>query len=181
MKIVITGHTRGLGAELSQRFQKQGHEISGFSLSTGHDIRKPTVQSEIVIACLDADVFVNNAYADDAQIHLLNYVYKQWNDQPNKYIINIGSTASYMYRTRYRPYVIWKTGLDETARQVQQFAAWPIVFNFRPGTFVGPQSDQMDKPKMSVQTTADVIMYAWNNRKNFTILDIVYTVPAQQS
>jgi short-subunit dehydrogenase len=181
MKIVITGHTRGLGAELSQRFQQQGHEISGFSLSTGYDIRKPTVQSKIVIACQDADVFVNNAYADDAQIHLLNYVYKQWNDQPNKYIINVGSTASYMYRTRHRPYVIWKTALDETARQVQQFAAWPVVFNFRPGTFVGPQSDHLDQPKMSVQTTADVIMYAWENRKNFTILDIVYSVPTQQS
>jgi short-subunit dehydrogenase len=181
MKIVITGHTRGLGAELSQRFQQQGHEISGFSLSTGYDIRKPTVQSKIVIACQDADVFVNNAYADDAQIHLLNYVYKQWNDQPNKYIINVGSTASYMYRTRHRPYVIWKTALDETARQVQQFAAWPVVFNFRPGTFVGPQSDHLDQPKMSVQTTADVIMYAWDNRKNFTIMDIVYSVPTQQS
>jgi short-subunit dehydrogenase len=181
MKIVITGHTRGLGAELSERFQQQDHEVSGFSLSTGHDIRKPAVQSKIVLACRDADVFVNNAYADESQIHLLNYVYKQWNDQPGKYIINIGSTASYMYRTRHHPYVIWKTALDETARQVQQFASWPMVLNFRPGTFVGPKSEHIDEPKMSVQTTADVIMYAWDNRKNFTILDIVYSVPPQQS
>ena len=40
MKVAITGHTRGLGAELWKRFDDKDTLI-GFSKSTGHDISHP--------------------------------------------------------------------------------------------------------------------------------------------
>ena len=62
MKIAITGHTRGLGKGLYEQLGALGHEVSGFSTSTGFDVNKELNRRTIVGVCQNFDLFINNAY-----------------------------------------------------------------------------------------------------------------------
>ena len=58
MKIVITGHTRGIGKAFYDHFVNLGHEVVGVSRSTGFDI--PNDINRIVELATNCDLFVNN-------------------------------------------------------------------------------------------------------------------------
>lgn len=69
MKIIITGHTRGIGKGLYDYFVGEGHEVIGLSRSNGYDISKN--QDKIVEISSDCDLFINNAYQGNCQLQLL--------------------------------------------------------------------------------------------------------------
>jgi NADP-dependent 3-hydroxy acid dehydrogenase YdfG len=93
MKIAITGHTRNIGAGIADEFFAHGHEILGFSRSTGYDLSDPTILNNIIPIIETADVFINNAYVHDSQTLLLKEMIKLWKNT-NKTIIHIGSIAA---------------------------------------------------------------------------------------
>lgn len=90
MKIGITGHSRGLGLALARKLSINNNVI-GFSRSNGYNIAHV---HEIIKDALDCDVFINNAYNNYYQSDLLLYLFRLWQDNPNKSIINIGSTVT---------------------------------------------------------------------------------------
>jgi|TARA_R100000742_G_C4271782_1_gene90813 NAD(P)-dependent dehydrogenase (short-subunit alcohol dehydrogenase family) len=53
-KILITGTGKGLGKAMKEELQKQGHNVSGFNLEEGNDVRKA---KEIA----NVDILINNA------------------------------------------------------------------------------------------------------------------------
>lgn len=68
MKIVITGHSKGVGKAIYEHFVKNGHEVIGLSRSTGCDIKdiKPVLdQAE------GCDLFINNAYHKHIQLEIV--------------------------------------------------------------------------------------------------------------
>jgi len=69
MKIVITGHTQGIGQQLYYHWKEQEHEVVGLSRSTGHDfeVHLEEIKQEIQ----SADLFVNNANIGDSQLQLI--------------------------------------------------------------------------------------------------------------
>lgn len=73
MKIVITGHTSGLGKAIYDHFSKAGHEVTGLSRSTGHDLS--TLTDDILSIAGSADLFFNNAYVGHTQSVLLKSLY----------------------------------------------------------------------------------------------------------
>ncbi len=85
MKCVITGHTTGLGKALYNYFQTLGWEVVGISRQTGYDLRADL--TPIVDIINNADLFINNANVDRAQLELLNLV------NPNIKQIVLGSVA----------------------------------------------------------------------------------------
>jgi len=176
MKVAITGHTRGLGAELWNRFDEKDTLI-GFSKSTGHDISYPQTQNTIVCDAFDCDVFINNAYSGFAQTDLLVKLTDAWKHIPGKFIVNVGSLASYHDKRRMHPYSIHKIALDKQAEQIQANFPWPKIINFRPALFESDMGYSSEfnrwRKKIEVSTIADVIMYAINNRNTFLIKDIV--------
>ena len=89
MKIAITGHTKGVGKAIADKFDN----VLGFSKSTGYDISDDAVVKDIIEKSKDCDVFINNAYHRDAQARLLYKMYQQWQNEP-KLIINIGAVSS---------------------------------------------------------------------------------------
>lgn len=113
LKVAITGHTRGLGAALFERFSVNDM-VSGLSRSNGCDIRHI---SKICDAVKDADIFINNAYDRYSQVDLLYAVYDMWKDQDKK-IINIGSLASVGIRDSIKHYSIHKKALHHAHEQV---------------------------------------------------------------
>ena len=93
MKIAITGHTKGIGKSLYDKFEGQGHTVIGFSASTGFDIGDPITIKEILDFSLDCDIFINNAYHPTGQTLLLKAFLSSWNGT-DKLIINICSKSA---------------------------------------------------------------------------------------
>lgn len=130
-KIAITGHTRGIGLALSERLDQDNYEVRGYSKSNGFNILRPNGVIKDIIDW-DADVFVNNAYAPEAQSRLLYKIYEQWVDKP-KLIINMGATSSDSinnfaqlgYNPDWTPYVSDKARLDWASLQLSN--------QFKPG------------------------------------------------
>lgn len=89
MKIALTGHTKGLGAEISNHF-KHKHDVLGFSKSTGYDIKSPSDRKKILKASADAEIFINLVHNYYHQTDLLFEFFSAWEDQ-EKLIINISS------------------------------------------------------------------------------------------
>lgn len=88
MKIAITGHTQGLGQCFYQVLESHGHEVHGFSLSTGFDLRNYSHVSCMLEQIQDFDVFINNAKPDFSQTQILYRLVRTWSQG---LIINIGS------------------------------------------------------------------------------------------
>jgi|TARA_B110000444_G_scaffold201267_1_gene193093 NAD(P)-dependent dehydrogenase (short-subunit alcohol dehydrogenase family) len=123
-KIAITGHTRGIGLALAERLDQENYEVRGYSKSNGFNILRPNGVIKDIVDW-DADVFVNNAYAPEAQSRLLYKIYEQWVDKP-KLIINMGATSSDSinnfaqlgYNPDWTPYVSDKARLDWASLQL---------------------------------------------------------------
>jgi len=130
-KIAITGHTRGIGLALTERLDQDNYEVRGYSKSNGFNILRPNGVIKDIVDW-DADVFVNNAYAPEAQSRLLYKIYEQWVDEP-KLIINMGATSSDSinnfaqlgYNPDWTPYVSDKARLDWASLQLSN--------QFKPG------------------------------------------------
>lgn len=70
-KIVITGHTTGLGKAIYDKFTEVScHEIVGLSRSNGYDI--DTDFDKVVEEASGAELFINNAYRDGQQLKLFH-------------------------------------------------------------------------------------------------------------
>lgn len=69
-KIIITGHTQGVGKTIYDKFTEIScREIIGMSRSNGYDIEKDF--DKIVQEATGAELFINNAYRDSQQLKLL--------------------------------------------------------------------------------------------------------------
>lgn len=70
-RIVITGHTQGLGKAIYDKFKEIScREIVGMSRSNGYDIDKDF--DRIVEEATGAELFINNAYRDQQQLKLFH-------------------------------------------------------------------------------------------------------------
>ncbi len=99
MNIRITGHARGLGRSLYEYLKSLGHNVEGFSLSTGYDIDTVEGRKQILDGLDNVDVFVNNAWSEySGQTKLLEEVIQAWDGNKDKKILNISSKACYNYK-----------------------------------------------------------------------------------
>ena len=70
-RIIITGHTSGIGKAIYDKFKEVScHEIVGMSRSNGYDIDKDF--DKIVAEAEGCELFINNAYRDRQQLKLVN-------------------------------------------------------------------------------------------------------------
>lgn len=119
MKVAITGHTSGLGLQITLYLKSQNIDVVGFSKSTGYDINNAKDRHRMIVESLDCDVFINNAYDRYGQIDLLYEIYNQWKNK-NKCIVTVGSLASNAAEWRLAPclYSTVKKSLDVATYQL---------------------------------------------------------------
>jgi hypothetical protein len=91
MKIALTGHTKGLGAEISKYFELT-HNVLGFSRTNGYDIKSPVDRKKILKASAEADVLINLVHNYYHQTDLLFEFFQAW-EHAEKLIINISSSV----------------------------------------------------------------------------------------
>lgn len=111
-KIVITGHTYGIGKSIYDSFKADSsNEVIGLSRSNGHDITKDF--DKIVEVASGADLFINNAYFERQQAKLI-YALK---DKVSKMIV-MGSVSRHYAGIFYTRYAKDKQELGEICRKI---------------------------------------------------------------
>lgn len=160
LKVAITGHTRGIGKFLFDSFVSDGHEVNGFSRSTGYNIKNENDRLRIVEESKDCDVFFNNAYNyedwDNSQLDMLKAIYKEWITDKSKHIFNISSSAADIYPTpvtvpgvpRYPDYIKAKWEQDKwliSLRNILNTRPQVKLTNLKPGRILTDKT--MDKWK----------------------------------
>jgi hypothetical protein len=155
MKVIITGHTQGLGLAFGNYFK--GHEVVGFSRSTGHDITDLITRNKIFETLQDANIFINNAYNnfDDAQLQLLIGAYNLWQGT-DKIIINVSSR----YTSGSEKYCKDKTEQDVFCKS-KEFTL-PYIINLKPGLVDTNRVKHIHGKKLSVEEVVAVLDFALN-------------------
>ena len=143
----ITGNNRGLGLDLSKRFN-----ADGCSRTTGLDITKAI--DLIVEDSIHYDVFINNAFdgppdtdwACYAQVNLLQAIYKRWKKINKRgWIFNIGSIGEKNIVApvpEFETYRVAKSALSHASKQCTQAFKEDLV-GFKT-TLITP--DRIDTP-----------------------------------
>lgn len=128
MKIAVTGHTVGIGKSIADTYRHDGHEIIGFSTSTGYNIATAQDRARIVAESVDCDIFFNNAYHDFAQCDLLFELWESWQGQKKK-IVNISSsqTMRWLHNFRDIKYRSAKRALEDSSEFLWNKSSWPAV------------------------------------------------------
>ena len=96
MKILITGHSRGIGASCAKVFNDGVHkEIIGCSRSNGYDISDLQTRKNIVQLARDCDIIILNAFSDEVKyaqhellVDMFNEYEKELKYEKRKYAKN---------------------------------------------------------------------------------------------
>jgi len=173
MKIAITGHTRGLGAEFKKTYEADGHTVLGFSRGNGYDLRDWSMMQKMLSQINDCDMFISCAKPDFVQTTILYELWKQWNGQ-NKVIINISSILTYLptctpdlfndpmmdlYRTS-------KLSLNEASTQLAFKSHLPKIMLIKPGHLYNRPITTEQQLKLStwVSTFKSIVELAQQNK-----------------
>jgi hypothetical protein len=112
MKVVITGHTYGIGKALYEHFQTfGGWEVVGLSRSNGYDIDADF--DKVVEVASGCFLFINNAYRDKQQTLLVNAL----KNKVSKMIV-MGSVSRLYPELIHTDYVHDKQELAEACRLI---------------------------------------------------------------
>ena len=153
MKIVITGHTSGLGKALHNFLVEQGHTVVGLSRSEGFDLDK-----NLDMFLLDGwDVYINNAYCGFKQVELLYALFEN-NQNRNCQIINIGSVSADGNKDQVNEYAVHKAALDKACNQLQLIDTDCKVAQVKLGRMDTPLvAHRTNVPKMDTKYLAEYI------------------------
>ena len=175
MKIVITGHMNGLGLALSNKFAEKGYTVFGYDLHNNKDITKEDIVNELISDCIDADIFVNNAYAN--QSLLLTQVLNLWEGQ-DKTIINVSSAITHLPTNlpetmNHHIYISNKKILDQLVYAYRKKSNLPHIMNIRPSWFDTEMAKGFDVQKINPDDIANLIVMLYDMRYTIKTSDIV--------
>jgi hypothetical protein len=168
MKIVITGHTQGLGLAFYSYFKD--HEVIGFSRSNGYNIADPLSRSKILDELKTSDIFINNAYNnyDDSQLQLLKDAYHLW-EGTNKTIVNISSR----YTSGPEKYCKDKEQQDIFCKS-KEFTL-PYIINLKPGLIDTVRVKNVKGKRLSVEEVVKMLEFVLNSNYKIHSITFGYT------
>lgn len=173
-RVVITGHTSGIGNSLFKLFEKNGFVVEGFSKTNGYNISDPESRKEIVSRSLDADIFVNNAYDIDGQLILLKEMTRLW-EGTNKLIINMGSKGIHV------PVISPHEDYLDAKRQQHDFIksrflkGSPRIFNVVAGMVDTNIVKQWNVEKLDIDEFAEMVYFLATSKIN--VQEVMLDVP----
>jgi NAD(P)-dependent dehydrogenase (short-subunit alcohol dehydrogenase family) len=155
MKILLTGHTSGLGSAIAKKIS-----VIGISRTNNYNIANV---NEWAQEFTDCDLLINNAYDKNYQVNVLEEFFKMWSHDRNKQVINIGSyVADYTRTDLQRDHLYWdyrlnKKMLLEACKQMSRIYAWDCkIINF--GPIDTPMANLINQPKINVDKAADKVL-----------------------
>jgi len=113
MKILMTGHTKGLGKFMHDYFVSNGHEVEGISRSNGYDLKNQETINYIIASADNFDLFINNTYQFERQLELVKAL------QNKIPIVSFGSIASlFSKNVEWNIYGKYKKELEDYHREL---------------------------------------------------------------
>ena len=104
-KVVITGHTNGIGKVFYEYYKSLGCQVVGFSRSMpypgGFDISKKIARKAILHECIDAKIFINVAFHKTGQLKMLEEITELWG-LTDKRIVNLSSKIAHASKINER-------------------------------------------------------------------------------
>lgn len=156
MKVAITGHTGGLGTELTKQYTEKNYQVVGFSKSNGFNLNSSVLFKQVVEQAAECDIVINNAdgaFQRDLFVSLLQH------NKTCKVIVNISSFASRWGPARASLYASDKAALDSITYSHQTFGPrWPAALLIRPSYFTGKRSMTKPQPHVEVTDVARIII-----------------------
>jgi hypothetical protein len=119
MRVVITGHTGGLGLAFFNYFTSRGDEVIGVSRSNGYSL--PEKFEEVVALAESADLFINNAHYKNIQTTFLTRLYNKTS------IISSGSIAADYFKQEILDYSIAKKALEIEHKKLKKNSPFPML------------------------------------------------------
>lgn len=179
MKIAITGHTKGLGAEFKKVYESLGHSVTGFSRTNGHDLRDWSKMQSMIDQIHDYDMFISCAKPDFVQTTILYELWKKWKGQ-DKTIINISSILTYFptctsdlfsdpqmdfYRTS-------KLSLNEACSQLTFKHRLPNILLVKPSHLYDNPISVDQETRLNKWVTTLITLIDHVEKNNFTLKEI---------
>lgn len=122
MKIIITGHTSGLGLSIFNHFKRKPKcVITGISRATGFDLSTDADKVVEMVKTTKCDYFFNNAYFDNVQSKLLREL------SEHACVISSGSMAADAAQVKPEPYYLNKFNLEHTHRLIKKNNKLPML------------------------------------------------------
>lgn len=161
MKVIITGHTRGLGKILFERYGAAGHNVFGYSLSSGFDLNREDKQHFVSRELRDADVFINNAPGIFQHTMLIRAL-DRMSGRRGTVVCSVSSLTSRYGVGHALEYSAQKAAVDIVSATHQQRSTerWPASLLYRAGYIDTDRSIGKSAPKVSVHDVADMIMWS---------------------
>ena len=160
MKILLTGHTSGLGAAIANKIK-----VTGVSRTNNYNIENVSTWAK---EFLNYDVLINNAYSKHYQVNVLEEFFKMWADDNNKHVINIGSYVGDYVRTDstqdhlYWDYRLNKQMLSEATKVMSRSYSWDCkIINFGP---INTPMASLIENKIPVDEAANQVIQLLDNR-----------------
>lgn len=127
----ITGHTCQLGKDFSQALEKRGYHVSGYSRSTGYDLRDYSCVTKMLEQIKDFDCFVNIAHPDYVQAQILYRLVRE-HPKNSSTIVNIGSSVVRLNPgwtdTHLLEYQTQKTALYSACELLQPISSCKLIW-----------------------------------------------------
>lgn len=188
MKVVITGHTKGIGKALADIFSKHNHEVVGFSRSNGFDISDKSTCDRILELSKDADVFINNAFHYQGQYDLLEGMINSWNDT-NKLIINVNSKIKFIGEKGEQLFLsmldepkYFKAYIDSKRKQdvltkSRLAVGKPHILDVSPGVVDTDMGKLFNTDKLEPSDVAELVYHVTSLRSKIAVRELVLDVP----
>lgn len=119
MRVVITGHTGGLGLAFFNYFTQSGHEVIGLSRSNGYVL--PDKIEEVIQLAEDADLFINNFHLDTLQCVFLQRLHNKTS------IITCGSMAADYPSPDIIQYSMSKKAVELEHKKLKKNSPYPML------------------------------------------------------
>lgn len=175
-KILIVGHSRGLGEFLYREFTNLGYHVEGVSRSSGFDIKDPSIRKKLLEKSLEFDVVILCARAGFAQVDFLCELHSWWKSQSfHKQIITIGSKASVDYLTRpdqILTYDYEKLSLEKLAETLSLFRSIRlshINLDYMQTESIMSKKELKDQPKLPLKDVAKFIDWIIQSPDHFCV------------
>ncbi len=119
MRVVITGHTGGLGLAFFNFFKQRGDEVIGASRSNGYAL--PDKLEEVIKLAEESNLFVNNAHVGLIQVKLLSRLSNKVS------VISCGSMAADYQNKEFLHYSMAKKALELEHKQLKKNSPYPML------------------------------------------------------
>jgi NAD(P)-dependent dehydrogenase (short-subunit alcohol dehydrogenase family) len=157
MKILISGHTSGIGKAIADKFSANNYEVIGFSRSNNRDLTQLVNKIDFCDLAEKSDVIVLNADLKFDNVQLLYNIYNRLKNNKDTSIIVIGSHSTETTKNWAHLYQIEKLALEEAARQLQNVADAPYIGIVRPGYVDTPRVQNIEAAKMNPDEVANIV------------------------